>query len=344
MIGAARTHMAREVAEIPQIVARQIDTLLPLYLDEGRRWKADRPLFFATCARGTSDHAANYFKYLTETRLGVPVVSLGPTLGSIYQPALQLDRAVMLTISQSGASPDLLALQAAAAAGGARTVALLNTPQSPVGSAAMQVLPIGAGLEHAVAATKSFVASLVALAALHAAMADDSALIDALRALPESLDRALRQNLAPLAAPIAQAQCVVVLGRGTGLAIAREAALKLKETCLIPAEAYSAAEFRHGPMALARAGVLALVFAPDDGARQGTLETVTLLRQTGAEALIVAATDPGQPGPEMTETPHPMLTPLIQITAFYRFVAELAVQLGQNPDSPPHLLKATETV
>ena len=160
------TAMAREIAEIPAVASRQVSLGLTEYRAIGAHLRRRAPAVIVTCARGSSDNASVYLKYLVETRIGIPVAAIGPSVASVYDARLSLDRAVCVTISQSGGSPDLVSLQDHARAGGAETLALLNTPDSPVGSAADRVVPVMAGPETAVAATKSLVASLVAIAGI----------------------------------------------------------------------------------------------------------------------------------------------------------------------------------
>ena len=190
--------MLREIAEIPQVIARQLTQHGAGYAQTGARLRRNPPRFFATCARGTSDHAALFFKYLTESRTGVPVVTLGPSLGSIYEADLQLKDAVLLSISQSGRSPDLVALQHRAKQGGAATIAVLNTIESPLGRGADIVLPIGAGPEQAVAATKSFVTSLTALLAIHAGQTEDRSLLAAVHILAKFIRTDCAHSSSPL--------------------------------------------------------------------------------------------------------------------------------------------------
>ena len=190
MIGET-TRMFAETSEIPRVLARQVNEGLPVYFEAAEWLRKLSPNLFVTCARGTSDHAATYFKYLMEMFAGIPVASIGPSIASVFNAPLKLERGVCLTISQSGGSPDLAALQAAAARGGARTLALVNLVESPVGTGADRVLPSLAGPEISVAATKSFIASLFAVAALHARFNRDKDLEDALRRLPAIADRAL---------------------------------------------------------------------------------------------------------------------------------------------------------
>ena len=335
--------MAAEIAEIPAVVERQIARSLKHYVEEGRRLEALNPRTILTCARGSSDHAATYFKYLTETRLGIPVASVGPSVASVYETQLALRDALCVCVSQSGASPDIVALQALARAGGARCVAVVNETDSPVGRGAHATLPILAGPERAVAATKTFVGSLVALSGLHAGMAGDGSLLDALRRLPAALAEALTCDWSRASAPMAAASSLYVLSRGPGLTVALEAALKLKETCCMHAEALSAAEARHGPVALAGRGVTVLAFVPGDAADASVLEAASVFESCGATVLRAAAQD--DPAWLPTVRPaHGTLSPISQITSFYRFVEALASDLGENPSRPPHLEKITRTV
>lgn len=330
--------MAAEIAEIPEVIDRQLRENLDSYLALGRSWAAEPPVFFATCARGTSDQAALFFKYLTEIGTGIPVASLGPSLGSLFGGGLRMTGAAMLAISQSGASPDLVALTRKAAAGGASTVALVNTLDSPLGRIADKVLPLAAGPELAVAATKSFVASLVAVTAIHAGQTGNHALEDELLSLPAVLRAQTGGSKLDLR-PLAQARRLFCLGRGLGLAIAGEAALKFKETCLLAAEGASSAEFRHGPLALADKDTVALVFLLDDATRQGTELLVETLHDRGVS--VIVSTAGTEAGPYSLR--HPATQAIVAITRVYAAIHALAVSLGLDPDVPPHLVKATLT-
>ena len=338
------TAMAREIAEIPEVVARQLGEGLPLYREAGALLRAEPPRLFVTSARGSSDHAATFFKYLMEVRCGIPVASIGPSVGSVYDAALRLEGCAVLTISQSGASPDLVALQERAAAGGARTLALLNHAASPVGVGAQSVLPLLAGPERAVAATKSFVASLVAVTAILAGMTGDDALLESLTRLPDSLARATAVDWAEARVPVAAAASVYTISRGPGLAVALEAALKLKETCGLHGEAFSAAELRHGPIALAGPRLAALVFVPEDRSRDGVLEAAAALHRAGARVFATDETPGGPAALESVPAPHPLLAPICQAASLYRFAERLAASLDLDPDQPPHLAKVTETL
>lgn len=338
------TRMLREVMEIPEVAERQVRDGAACR-ELGERLRREEPRFLVTCARGSSDQAVTYFKYLVEQRIGIPVASVGPSVASIFHSRLKFRDGVLLTVSQSGGSPDLATLQSQAKAGGAGTVALLNVTDSPVGRGADTVLPMLAGPEKAVAATKSFVASLVALATVAAHWSGDEALADALKALPADLARALECDWSEAAIPIAAAHSLYTIGRGAGLGIAGEAALKLKETCRLHAEAFSAAEVRHGPIALARDRFSALAFANGDESDASVAAAATALAGAGARVFVAGKVEAAGTRPlPVAAAGHPALNPICAAASFYRFAQALAVSLGENPDAPALLNKVTRTV
>ena len=340
--------MAREIAEIPEVAARQLADGLDNYRGIGARLRRLKPQFLVTCARGSSDHAATYLKYLVETRTGIPVASMGPSVASVYASPLVLQGGVCITISQSGRSPDLVCFQDRARRNGAETLALTNTPDSPVGSGASEIVPMLAGPETAVAATKSFVAALVAIAGIVAGWTGDESLVAGLGTLPDALSDALACSWDDALPAFGGAASLYVIGRGPGLAAAAEAALKLKETCRLHAEAHSAAEVRHGPIALARgdprARFAALVFHARDLSRKSLESACEVLRESGAPVFAADFGTRTRSRLPVVPAGHPLLDPLCQITSFYRFVEMLSVALGEDPDRPAHLEKVTETM
>ena len=336
--------MAGEIAEIPEMLQHQVDRGLEGYLRLGRELSAARPRGFVTCARGTSEHAANFFKYVIETRAGIPVASVGPSVASVYSAPLRLSGHVCMTFSQSGRSPDLAAFGRAASAGGARTVALVNESGSPVEVVSDIALPVLAGPETAVAATKSFVAMLFAGLGIAAGLLDDSSIEASLELFPGSARLALDCDWTHAEVPIARAGSLFCIGRGPGHAAAGEAALKLKEVCRLHAEAYSAAEVMHGPVVLAGHNLAALLFDSADGARNSVLAADAELSGRSATTFLITE-DPSIPGRlPIPPSGHPLLVPLTQITAFYAYVEALSRKLGGNPDQPHGLRKVTETV
>lgn len=324
--------MARETAEAPQAVARLLDAEGANIAALGRRLATLAPPVIVTCARGSSDHAAMYLKYTLEIATGLPVASMGPSVASVYATAPRLAGAAVITISQSGRSPDLVAFQHAARQSGALTIALVNDAESPVAQQAECLIPLHAGPETSVAATKSFVASLAAAAALIAAWTGDQAQQAALRTLPAALSTALGIDLSYELAQMAAAPSSFTLGRGPTLAIAAEAALKIKEVLGRHAEAYSLAEVMHGPLRLVHAGFPVLAFLAEDKSAPANREALARLEATGATILRATAT-----------TGAPSLDPIAMILPFYRAIEAAARAAGLNPDKPANLRKVTET-
>lgn len=335
--------MFEEAAAAPAVVATQLRANASSAAALGERLRRLDPRAVVTCARGSSDHAATFARYLVETRLGVLTSSTAPSVASVYGASIRLEGALCLAISQSGRSPDLLASVEAAKASGAYVVALVNDEASPLAAAAHETLPLHAGPEQSVAATKSFVAALAAIVHLASAWGGDHGLAGALGGAPERLARAWALDWSPLVDGLAAATSLYTIGRGLGLGIAQEAALKLKETCGLHAEAFSAAELRHGPMALARADFPVVVFRQDDPTRPGIDDLVADLAARHAR---VFAADGRQPAATALPTvdAHPVIEPMLQILSFYRAAETLSRTRGLDPDRPPHLSKVTETL
>jgi glutamine---fructose-6-phosphate transaminase (isomerizing) len=331
-----------EAFEVPAAVARLLCADAPAYAALGAAWRTTPPRAVLTLARGSSDHAAHYAAYLVMARLGRLVTSLPMSLITLHGARLQTEGLVSIAFSQSGQSPDLVEPTRELGARGACTVAVVNDAASPLAAAAQWLLPLHAGPERSVAATKSFVAQLVAGARLVAAWQGDAALARALDRLPARLERSLAHGSAwcDTALPVLQgAERLYVIGRGTGLAIALEAALKLKEVCGLQAEALSGAELRHGPMALVEPGYPVLMFAPRGPAQAGLLLLADELRARGARVLL-AAPEGALP---LLPTDGPDLDPIAAILPFYVMAEALARARGRDPDRPPHLTKVTKT-
>ena len=340
--------MRTEALQAPQAVARLLADDEGVYSALAADLQTHEPQALVTVARGSSDHAAHYMGYLTMSRLGRLVTSLPMSLVTLYSARLRCSGLVSLAFSQSGQSPDLVAPAHFFAAGGARTVAFVNDADSPLARACQWVLPLHAGAETSVAATKSFIAQLAAGARLVAAWeaqseVGDTSLREALAALPASLDAATRGDWQAALPVLKEADRLFVVGRGPGLAVALEAALKFKETCGLQAEAFSGAELRHGPMALVDEGYPLLIFAPRGPAQAGLLELALDMRQRGARVLLAAPA--GTPGAQLplVYTGHEDLDPIAAIQSFYLMVEQLARERGLDPDAPRHLAKVTRT-
>ena len=335
------TRMFQEAADAPAAVERLLNANRAAVEELAGQLRRRPPRAVVTLGRGSSDHAATYAKYLIETGLGVLTSSASPSVSSIYDARQDLRDVLFLAISQSGRSPDLLAAVEAARNAGAHVVALVNDAASPMADLAHVTLPLHAGPEQSVAATKSYIAALAAIAQLTAAWADDDALGAALDGLPPQLALAWALDWSPAVEALIPERNLYVLGRGPGFAAAQEAALKLKETCGLHAEAFSAAEVLHGPMALVEKDFPVLIFAQADLSEAGVVDLARQLAGRGARVLLAGADGPGALPFART---HAALQPIALIQSFYRLANALALARGLDPDSPPHLRKVTETV
>jgi glucosamine--fructose-6-phosphate aminotransferase (isomerizing) len=335
--------MAREAREAPDAVRAQLAGNRDAVAHLAGILREFRPRAVVTCARGSSDHAATFAKYLIETRTGLLTSSAAPSTASVYGSKAELRSVLFLAISQSGASPDLLAAAAAARNSGALVVALVNAEESPLARVAQHCLPLRAGTETSVAATKSYIAALAAIVHLVADWTGDRDLQQALAALPDALARARDLDWDAAIEPLRAATSLYVVGRGLGLGIAQEAALKFKETCGLHAEAFSSAELQHGPMALVEDGFPVMIFAQHDGTHAGLLVLAAELGRMGAKVLLAGGSTPGAVTLP-TGRSDSAVEPILMIQSFYPLANALAIARGRNPDQPPHLRKVTETL
>jgi glucosamine--fructose-6-phosphate aminotransferase (isomerizing) len=303
------------------------------------------PAFVVTIARGSSDHAAAYLASLMGIAAGRVTASLPPSLITRYGAPLAFEGAFVVALSQSGASPDLVRALEAARAGGAITAAIVNQPDSPLAAAAAHVLPQHAGPERSVAATKSVVATLAAAARLVGSWQQDETLLAALDRLPERLEAALACDWSPALDLLAEATSLYVVGRGPGLGIAEETALKLKETSGILAEALSAAEIQHGPKAVIGPGFPVLAYGLADPGGEDARGFALELARAGASVMLASPTAASGAGLHLPLPPplHPLLDPIPALLAFYPLAEALARRRGRDPDRPPGLRKVTRT-
>ena len=335
--------MLQEALSAGEAVARLLVADKDAYAALGRHLRAAPPTAALTVARGSSDHAAGYMAYLIMARLGRVVASLPMSLVTLYEAPLVSRGMLAIAVSQSGQSPDLLAPMRHFGAGGATTVALVNDADSPLARAAQWCMPLHAGTEHSVAATKSFIASMVAGARLVAHWQDDKTLLAALGSLPEALSVAARCDWSAALPVLASARDLMVVGRGPGFAVALEAALKFKETSALQAEAFSGAEIQHGPMALVEPGYPLLVLAMRGPAMTGLVELAQAMRLRGAQVLLAAPAEVAGRDLTLPTAATPDLDPIVAIQAFYVLVEQLARARGLDPDHPRHLSKVTRT-
>lgn len=338
------TQMRREIAEIPDAAARLLEASNGELAAAGLRLRDLSPGFITTVARGSSDHAASFLKYAVELTAGLPVASLGPSIASIYGAKLKLAGSACLTVSQSGKSPDIVAMAEAARAGGALTIALTNTAGSPLAEISDHAIDIMAGAETSVAATKSFVNSALAGLLLLAHWTGDEALRTALHRLPAHFQDAIDCDWMAIGEALSGENSLFILGRGPSTAIAAEAALKFKEACALHAEGYSAAEVMHGPLALVGPGFPVLALAARDASEPSIAAAADTLAGKGAAVFITSSRSAKAAVLPHAATGHPLTDPLALIVSFYSFVEAFAVRRGLNPDQPPNLRKVTETL
>jgi glucosamine--fructose-6-phosphate aminotransferase (isomerizing) len=335
--------MYREAAQAPQVVREQLETNAERVARIGALLREMKPRAVVTCARGSSDNAATFAKYLIESRAKVLTSSAAPSLSSLYDAQPDLRGVACLAISQSGKSPDLLASVETAKRGGALVIALCNSTDSPLAALADHLVPLCAGVEMSVAATKSYIVSLSAILHLVATWTADESLLAALLRSPDQLAQAWDLDWSSAVPTLQAATNLYVVGRGFGLGIAQEVALKLKETCGLHAEAFSAAEVKHGPMALVRLGFPVLMLSQNDESRAGIAELASDFVTRGAQVL-TAGIEVERALQLPTIAADPAIEPMLMIQSFYRMATALAFARGFNPDKPPHLNKVTETL
>jgi len=335
-----QTAMAREIAEIPAAAARLLartGALAPIVA----RVERAKPRMAVFCGRGSSGHVGVYLRYLVEARLGLLVSNAAPSVVTAYRRPPDMRDALFVVVSQSGRSPDLVTATQVARNAGALTLAIVNDEASPAAAASELVLPIGAGAERAVAATKTVVLSMIAGAQLVAALARDDDLSDGLHDLVPRLSRALACDWSPWAARAAEAAVSFVAGRGYALGCVREIALKVAETLRVPALGYSAAELRHGPRASVTPQTPVLVLRQNDEAAAAVDDLVDDLNAAGET--VFTAGGPAGTLPWIGDG-HPICDPVAMLIPAYRAIETVARRRGFDPDNPPHLSKVTHTL
>ena len=341
----SRTSMVAEAAEAAEVTRRQ----LTWWADSGEhvlhRLHACAPMQVATCGRGSSDHAASYAKHLIETVIRLPVMSHSPSTSSIYEVELAgLERTLFLVISQSGRSSDILLSADAAKVSGALVCAIVNDECSPLADIADITIPLLAGTETSVAATKTYIASLFTVLMLVGSWAKESGLLEAASRTPNLLTEAWAMDWSEGTATLTQARNMYIIGRGPTFGIAQEAALKLKETCGIHAEAFSEAEVRHGPMELVKKDFPVLLFVPGDRASTGFCSLVDDFVGRGAQVIVAGASYPGTVQLPTVAHVRAEVSAICMIQSFYRMAAQISVARGLDPDRPAHLRKVTDTL
>jgi glucosamine--fructose-6-phosphate aminotransferase (isomerizing) len=310
-----------------------------------------RPRSIVFTARGTSDHAALYGAYLTEIRLGLPASLASPSVVTVYDARPDWSDSLVIAVSQSGGSPDLAQVLAAARASGALTLAVTNNPDSRLAGEAELHLDVRAGHERAVAATKTYTAELLTLLLLIEGIRTGTGRLDAAEAaaidkLPELAQGVLDNTAAAeLAGRYRFASRFVTTGRGYAYPTARETALKLMETSYLPSLAFSGADLLHGPLAMTDPGVPVLAVVGSGPGGHAMWNVLTQLGKQRADVVIVGAADvPGQTARLATPSVDERLAALLDILPLQQLALHLAIERGENPDAPRGLKKVTETV
>ncbi|MBR9726709.1 glucosamine-6-phosphate deaminase NagB-II [Shewanella intestini] len=329
------TIMEQEARTAPQKIAAQLKDNDNLTDSLGMVLRDFAPKFIMIVGRGSSDHAGVFAKYLFEVELGIPTFAAAPSVASVYGKQLQLSGGLVIVISQSGRSPDILAQARMAKNAGAFCVALVNDETAPIKDIVDVVVPLRAGEEKAVAATKSYLATLSALIQIAAKWSQSAELAKAVDSMENALQGAV--DAPPQLTPqlLDGVNNLVVLGRGLGYAVTKEIALKMKEVCSIHAESFSSAEFLHGPVTLVEQQLSIVDVTVEDETLQSHLEQIENVRQRGAQLAHIH---------QCNKAIHPRVAPLAVLQRFYIDIAAVAVARGIDPDQPAGLKKVTQTL
>lgn len=339
------TRMSAEIAEQPAAARRTLDHLMPQRERLGELAQGRPRVLLA--ARGSSDNAAIYGRYLLEVVAEVPAALAAPSVATHYRAQLDLSDTVVVSVSQSGSTTEIVQTQQWARSCGAATVAITNVEGSPLAESADVALVTQAGPEIAVPATKTYLTQMVALGVLADALSPSDALTADLDRVPDAVDRLLQVDVTQAAEALAAADQVVVTGRGLLLGTALETALKMEETCLRPVRGYSYADLRHGPISVVSEGLLAVLVAAAHGPlAEPMTDLVRDLHARGARVLGIGGTptfaglcDLHLAGPDLPEA----VEPIASIVPAQLMIEQMARRLGLDPDNPRGLSKVTET-
>ncbi len=349
------TQMRNEILEQPVALERSLKEGRANARNVARRVNFSRPDFVLIAARGSSDNAATYARYVFEAYTGLPVSLAAPSLFTLYRRQPDLRKAWVIGISQSGRSEDIVEVVREGRKQGALTLALTNDPNSPLALAAAEVMPFNVGPELSVAATKTYTVELALMALLAAEIADDNGLRLGLDRLPAAIDTALQleDRLKTLANQelYKSAQHCLTLGRGYNYATALELALKLKETSYFFAAPYSSADFLHGPFALAEQSLPAILVGANGPAIPGLLELGHKLNEQGVQIIAIGDDEGLLKLPSSKDRSFPLdltgipeaISPAVCVVPGQLFAMHLALARGHNPDTPRGLNKITST-
>lgn len=345
-VPAPATQMAREIAEQPAALAATFEHVLPLRHDITRLAAGRRNVIFV--ARGSSDNASVYGRYLTEIHAGRQAALAAPSVATLYGANLDLSNSLVVAVSQSGATQEIVDTAEWAKRNGAAVVGITNDGNSPLASTADVALITQAGKELAVPATKTYTTQLAAITVAVDALAQKPGTLDAdIARVPDAAAKMLEGSVEEAAALLAAAHDVLASGRGLTFGTTLEVALKLEETCLQPVRGLSYADLKHGPIAVVDADLVTILVAASEGpALPGMTELAGIVREKGSKILgiggdpiFASRCDVNLPGPDLPET----LAPLALVIPAQRAIEALARKLGLDPDAPRGLRKVTQT-
>lgn len=329
------THMKKEAQQASQLIRQQLVSNRSTIEKIAKQLVDFEPHSVMFVGRGSSDHAGSFAKYLIEIEMGIPAFSAAPSIATVYNRKVNLERTLVIIISQSGKSPDIIEQAKQARNSGALCVAIVNDETSPLSNNVDYVIPLSVGEEKSVAATKSYIATLSAVLQLVAYWKREQPLIEALNSIPDALLAAVNANPQLCFDDLQSVKNLVVLGRGLGFAIGKEIALKLKEVCSIHAECFSSAEFLHGPVTLVDNEFQILNVLVDDESLSVHETQIEEISSRGAKLVNLH---------QVTAGLHPRIAPLAVLQRFYLDIENIAVERGLNPDLPRGLKKVTETI
>ncbi len=327
--------MQKEAKEAPARIAEQLINNKINIVKIAEKIVAYEPSSVMFVGRGSSDHAGTFAKYLIEIEVGIPTFGAAPSIATVYGRTLKLNKTLVIIISQSGRSPDILEQTRKAKLSGALCLALVNDENSPLAEIVDFVIPLAVGVESSVAATKSYLATLSALLQLVAYWKKDKNLIDALESIPKALEKAIEQETQLVFNDLDKVKNLVVLGRGLGYAVGMEIALKLKEVCAIHAECFSSAEFLHGPVTLVNDEFKVINVEVND---ESLATHLTQIKEISKRGAIIVNLFQGN------KRLNPRIAPLVILQRFYLDIETIAVARGLNPDLPKGLKKVTKTI
>lgn len=343
------THLEREIAEQPEVLRRLLAEQWPVVQGIAAAVRAFEPAFVCIAARGTSDNAARYAQYMLGIHLGLPVALAAPSIHTLYNAPPRLGRALVIGISQSGRAADVAQVLADARGQGALTLSITNDAESLVATSAAHHIPLMAGEEVSVAATKTYTAQLMTVAMLVAALAESGAMHAALRGTPDAVATTLRlsEGIAGWAERYRYMAQFVAIGRGYNYCTAFEINLKVKELCYLIGDGYSEADFLHGPIAMIQPGFPVIVVAPPGATRAPMAALLEKLHERQAEVLVIGAEDDQFPTARQrmhipADIPE-WLTPLLAVIPGQVFAMRLAMARGHEVDRPRGLSKVTVT-